>query len=233
MATRKHKVLPYGIEIISGGIGSELSSLFRRILKDNGVDAERYNDLMYWYIAREQSKTNRNERMEARIGLSQELMKEVMTWKTFVKGLKFLHVDLFEIDVVLSFEHRRAMRLVLKSKLSEYGHPGEILAALFNLLQAQMKESPTEYEQRLTAYVEKTRGQQSKKDKAAARASLSKELQKTTMSWRTFVKGLVFDDVLKYGFNITLFRRMKPPTTHGVTVNLDDYKETTDDEGED
>ena len=233
MATsRKHKVVPYGVDIVTGGLGSELSKLFRTILHDNGVDAERYNDLMYWYIVREQAKANRNERAEARMGLSQELMKEAMTWKTFIKGLKFLHIDTFELGLTLTLEgaepSSKPVFLQLKSKLSNYTHPGEILGELFQLLQTHQGITPQMHEELLHGYIEKTRGHQSRKDKAAARASLNKELQKTVMSWRTFIKGLVFHRTVKYMLSITLFRRLKPPTQHSVVVNLDDYTETSD-----
>ena len=231
MASRKHRVLPYGIDIISGSLGSELSKLFRRILKDNGIDAGRYNDLMYWHIVREQAKANRNEKAEARMGLSQELMKEVMSWKTFIKGLKFLHIDQFRLEFLLTVGEGRGevLEVSLKSKLSAYAHPGEILAALLHSLSQARGITPELHEGLLTAYVEKTRGNQSKKDKAAARASLNKELQKDAMSWRTFVKGLVYHGVLRYTMQLTLYRRLKEPTTHFVSVNLDDYIETTED----
>lgn len=230
MAARKHKELPFETKITTGGIGSIPAALIRKIMHENHMDIQSYNNLMHWYVLRAQQNANRNDRMAARAGLSQELMRESITWKTFMSGLRFLNIGKFDLDILAIFNDGHARRPVLKMDLRTLEGDGEILSTLYHQLVEQEGNTPELHQARLTAYIEKTRGQQSKKDKAAARASLSKELQKSAMTWRTFIKGLVFLSVMKFTLTITLYHRNKPKTMHFVKVSLDDYQESADDD---
>ena len=225
MPSRKHKVQPFGVKILTGGIGSILSRLYRTILNDIGMEAGRYDALMQRYILKALQSANRNERAEARMGLSKELLKESMTWKTFIKGIEFLNIEKMELDLLLHHEGNKATRHVLMVTSDDFHEPALILGRLFGLITTSLGLSSEQQIALMDEYIEKTRGGQSKKDKTAARASLNKELQKPGMSWKTFVKGLVYYKTGKFTLYTTLFHRNTKLTKHFVKVSLDDFEE--------
>lgn len=101
MATRKHRVKPFALEIKTGGVGGILARLYRTILHDLGITADRYDALMARYIQKAALDQSRSEKASARASLSKELLKESMTWRTWVKGINFLAVVKFELHVKL------------------------------------------------------------------------------------------------------------------------------------
>lgn len=101
--SRKKKVLPYETEVNTGTEGSILSKIYRTILTDLGMDRQRYEALMNKYIQRSQHYPDRVQRAAARASLNKELLKESMTWKTFIKGLVFLR--LWKIDITIRAYH--------------------------------------------------------------------------------------------------------------------------------
>lgn len=101
MINRKSKVKPFGAMLRTGSVGSNLSRLYRSILHDLGIDPSRYDALMTRYIQKAHLDPNRKDKATARAGLSKELLKETMTWKTFVKGLNFLAVVKFDLNISL------------------------------------------------------------------------------------------------------------------------------------
>lgn len=101
---RKPPVKPFGADITSGRVGSILARFFRIILTDLKIDAERYNSLMQRYIQRAHQNQNPVVQMEARARLSKDLMKDEMTWKTWIKGVMgFLSV--IRIDFTVRLHH--------------------------------------------------------------------------------------------------------------------------------
>lgn len=97
-------VLPVKFEPIkSGGTDSVLAAWFRKILFELTVDPNRWNQLMNAYILdpRNGIKGNNKEQSSARGNLQKELMKRKMTWKVFCKGIRFLNVFKFEMDIRL------------------------------------------------------------------------------------------------------------------------------------
>lgn len=101
MLKRKSKVQPFGAPIRTGSVGSILAKLYRTILHDLGIDPSRYEALMERYIQRAHMDPNRKAKAAARAGLSKELLKETMTFKTFIKGLLFLAVARVDFKVTL------------------------------------------------------------------------------------------------------------------------------------
>lgn len=88
----------------SGTPDNILASLFHRILFELGIDTERFNQLMARYIVNARIPVNVQEASTAKGNLRKELMGDKMTWKTFIKGLRFLNISKFEI--VIRAHHR-------------------------------------------------------------------------------------------------------------------------------
>lgn len=103
MLKRKRQVKPFGAEIRTGSVGGILARLYRTILHDLGITTDRYEALMTRYIQKAQLDPNRKDKAAARAGLSKELLKESMTWKTLIKGINFLGV--LRIDIRIGLHH--------------------------------------------------------------------------------------------------------------------------------
>jgi len=87
--------------IRSGGQESVLASLFRSIIFDLGIGIERFNVLVERYMVRAHLPTNLKEASSVRGNLRKELLKPSMSWKVFIKGLKFLNIKKFDLNVTL------------------------------------------------------------------------------------------------------------------------------------
>lgn len=126
MAARKHKTLPFGRKIVTGGVGGLLAKFWRTIMFDCGLhDFDRYNDLMARYIQKTYNDPNRNERSSARASLGKELMKDSITWKTFIKGLNFLGVLRFELNITLHHANGKVTQHQVKAILDEVDTEGD------------------------------------------------------------------------------------------------------------
>ena len=112
MADHKEAIRPYGEEIKTGTSDSILASLFRTILDDLNVNMSRFNILIAKYIIKANIPLNVKEVSSTRGNLKKELLRSVMTWKVFIKGLLFLNVLKFDITVKLYH---------LNGKVTEHG----------------------------------------------------------------------------------------------------------------
>jgi hypothetical protein len=82
------------------GPNQVLSLVFRKMLYDNDINISKWNRLMNRYL---NDPTNRipkhsKGRSSVRGNLTKELMKPVMTWNNFFKGIKFLNPDKVELS---------------------------------------------------------------------------------------------------------------------------------------
>jgi hypothetical protein len=84
------------------------------------------------------------------------------------------------------------------------------------------------YDALMNRYVAKAQLYPNRKEKAAARASLSKELLKEFMTWKTLVKGIMFLAVPKFDFTIRLYHASGKVTEHSLTVVLDEDTEESE-----
>lgn len=229
--SRKSKVKPFGVEISKGPVGSILSNQYRSILFGLGMDAERYDALMTRYIRKALVDSNRRNRADVREGLSEELLKESMTWKTFLKGLKFLNVE--EVLFVINLYHGEGLhsRHSVRWKMADLDvdvdeeaesaegtlmAPGEILGLLYKNIIRDLNIDEARYDELMTAYLRNAQIGQSKKVTSAAKASLGKELSREAKTWKTFVKGLVFLQVNEFKMSFTLKHIFGEKTTHSI-----------------
>lgn len=226
MLSRKRKQHPPSAEIRTGGVDSILAKLFRTItFKDLKMEIDRYHALMENYLRKMQLNANRVEKQDARIGLSRELMCETMTWKTFMDGLRFLNVVSFEIDLLGFYPDNSVSRHIHNVEITDRENEGEILSEFFIKMEAERGIDQEAFSELLDAYILRSRVNPKKKERAAIRASLTKELLNTSMTWRSFVKGLSFFGMARFTLTLTLRHRSGRLTRHFVKVVLDDYTE--------
>ena len=99
----RDKIRSIGEDIKSGSVDSILASLYQKVLFDLGINTTRFNHLMEKFLVdtRNSIPQNIREKSSARGNLRKELLKTVMTWKVFCKGLRFLHISKFKLIVQL------------------------------------------------------------------------------------------------------------------------------------
>lgn len=107
-----------------------------------------------------------------------------------------------------------------------------ILARLYRIIIHQLGIDENRYEALMERYIKKAHLQPNRKEKAAARASLSKDLLKEAMTWKTFFKGLAFLAIWKFDIKLTLYHENGNVTEHVTTVvvgEVDHENDTTKD----
>lgn len=226
MFVRKHRVRPFNMVIRTGGVGAVLARLIRTIMYDLGiVDQDRYDSLMIRYIQRARFLPDAAKQEAARIGLSKELMKESITWKTLLKGIEFLNVKQVEFTVAIERGGVVSDHVVsFQSGTKE--EPGKILGVLMSNIFHALRIQEDEYSRLMDAYIERSRAVVHKRQKATIRASVSKELLKGSMTWKTFMKGLVFIGVSRFTIRVKLYHAAKPATIHEIAVAVDGFDES-------
>lgn len=220
MATRKVRVKPFGLEIRTGTTNSILSRLYRTTLHDLGITFDRYNALMSRYIAKAALDHNRLEKAAARTTLSKELLKESMTWKTFLKGLAFLNVKSYTI--ILKGEGK-----TFKVHVSHWSDTftdelaGTVLAELLSKSFGQMDNAPEAQQARMDAYINKSYPKATAKDRSAIKSSLVKELSRPNITWNSLIKGYVLLGVEKLVIELLLDHENHRKTHHQTIVLID------------
>lgn len=92
-----------GAPILTGGVTSVLSALYQQILSDLNINASGISRLMEFHLTNRKNGVPQNlkERASARGNLWKELSKVTMTWKVFCRGLRFLNIPKFHIQITL------------------------------------------------------------------------------------------------------------------------------------
>lgn len=105
------------------------------------------------------------------------------------------------------------------------GSVGGILAKLWRTIMRDVGlEAGDRYEALMQRYIQKALLDPNRVEKATARASLSKELYKVSMTWKTFIKGLSFLNVVKFSIHIRLHHSNGKVTDHEVIAALEDLE---------
>lgn len=89
----------------TSGANGVLSSLFRQILFDLSINPSHWSALMHEYIhdPRNGVPNNRRDQTSHRGNLTKEFGRAQMTWKVFMKAMRFLQV----VDLELTIKIRR------------------------------------------------------------------------------------------------------------------------------
>lgn len=127
-------------------------------------------------------------------------------------------------------DHHRAQRPVDSDIRT--GSPSSVLAALFRGILFDLGISPQRFGILLDNYIRRTRPSNIK-EAASLRGNLKKELTKPTMSFKVFVKGLVFLNVRRFDISIRLYHFDGTTTEHMRRVSLDGNDPLKDEDDDD
>lgn len=233
MIGRKYKVVPIGTMIYSGGVGSVLARFIRGIMADIGLKKDdRYNALMARYISRASMLPDGGKLFAVRQGLSVELRKENITWKTFMQGLDFLGGREFILMFVLRHRDGSETYHSVVSKVLKPHEAGTVLAKLLWEIFFDLNVHGEKYEQLMKTFIEKTRtrDQLHARERASIRAALSKEFLKPNITWKTLIKGLLFMDIPEFTIRLTLSHVVRARSKHELVVKIDDIDPSGDDD---
>ncbi len=115
--------------------------------------------------------------------------------------------------------------------MSKYGAPiksgtsDSVLSSLFRTILLDLGISAMRFDQMLERYMIKAMISSSK-EVASERGNIKKELLKPQMSWRVFIKGLVFLQIKRFDISVTLHHVNGHISTHTKAVNIDTYADT-------
>lgn len=126
------------------GPNGVLSRLWRNMLDDLGINKSgKFDQLLNAYLrdGRNGIPNNRKDITSARGNLVKELTKTQMTWKVFMKAMKFL--QLTEIELTITATHANGRKTVHGTKI-ELGGPLDLQE--FNTRLEQNEESELTYE---------------------------------------------------------------------------------------
>jgi hypothetical protein len=103
------------------GPNGVLSRLWRQILYDLGIGPNQFNLLMHDYLSdpRNGVPNNKKDQTSMRGNMSKELWKPQMTWKVFLKAMRFL--QLVKITFTVEAHHANG-RITLHSTDVNLGH---------------------------------------------------------------------------------------------------------------
>lgn len=93
---------------------TELHVFYMAIMRDLGISNDTINKLITRYMGRMRVPITPRNKTSARGNIKKELWMERLSWKNFVRGLNFLEVTKFEIELRLTFKksnstHRRVI----------------------------------------------------------------------------------------------------------------------------
>jgi|ERR1700752_338266 len=193
----KSQDVTYGERIGSGGSDSILSSFFRDILLDLHIDIGKFQILLDRYIVGKGIATNTVDISTSRSALRRELMSPTMTWKVFIKGLMFLRVRTAIIEITLYREdektslHEYIFDVVDKNDDEDSTEPN-VLAKLFREILSDLDIDDQMFQDYQDYYVKRSKPLGTPVDHYTTKCSLRREILKDSISWKVFIKGLIF-----------------------------------------
>lgn len=117
-------------EAMTHGYNGILASLFIRILRELNVSVARWSALMADFVndASNGVPDNQKDRTSMRGNLTKEFSRKQMTWKVFVKGLRFLQIKKFQVTITA--QHQNGRVTVHHSKMINLGDRSQLRALL-------------------------------------------------------------------------------------------------------
>ncbi len=223
MRTRKHKTLPLNAQIRTGGGGSILAKLFRQVCSDLGlVEEDAFDRLIARFVMKASRLPDAAKKMALRQGLSVELKKESITWKTFMRGLEFLSIKKFELDIALEERDGSTSFHTVHSGILEDKDAGMVLAELFGKILLALKIHGDKYSACMETFIGRSKMKIHKRQKASIRAAISKEILKSQLTWKTFIKGLLFVGVRAFTIRLRVYHEVRGVTVHTLVADIDD-----------
>ena len=93
-----------GEEISTANTDSVLAALFQRVMFELGINDQKFHLLLEKYLTNPRNGIPQNitDKSSARGNLRKELLRRVMSWKVFIKGLKFLNIRKCKLSITLT-----------------------------------------------------------------------------------------------------------------------------------
>ena len=111
------------------------------------------------------------------------------------------------------------------AKAIKSGNDDSILASFFRTILFDIGIETGKFNILLEKYIKRAHLPNSTAGSSSTRNNLKKELLKPTMSWKVFIKGLVFLNIKKFELTIVLHHSNHHRTTHTKVVSLVKEKE--------
>ena len=196
MSESKSSEVQFGERIGSGGSDAILSSYFRDILQELAINSSRFQFLLDKYIISQGMPNNSAEIPSSRSALHRELMSQTMTWKVFIKGLLFLRVKTVEMTVVLyrddcdSTAHEHVFHLVNESRVGD--DEPNTLSKFFKGILENLEVEDDVFQEYLDHYIKVSKPGSTPNEQYTAKCQLRREILKNNISWKVFIKGILF-----------------------------------------
>lgn len=213
----------------TAGPNGILANLYRKMLVELNVGPGRFSDFLREYVIdpRHGIPQTQKDLTTARGNLMKELSRSGMTFKVFLKGLRFLQVRKLDFCVkcyyypgttsihqtLIDFGSRKEHRAI---------SPNGILADLYRQMLVDLDIGPGRFSELLRDYVTDPRNgiPQTPKDFTTARGNLTKELSREGMTFKVFLKGLRFLQVMKADVSVRCHYYSGRVSIHGTTVEF-------------
>lgn len=223
----KEMLIPYNEEIKTGTPDSILSSLYRSVLRDLGIEESRFYVLIDKYVNRSISTEDIKELSSIKGNLKKELMKSVMTWKVFIKGLLVINIAKFDIVVNIKIKDEDQTASVVKIVVldptemkSEKKIDGteSVLRNIYNEIMLKLGITLEKFNELTNQYIIRANIPLNVREISSTRGNIKKEILKSSMSWKVFIKGLIFLNVEKLDMAVKLYHHNGKVTTHYRSV---------------
>lgn len=116
---------------------------------------------------------------------------------------------------------------MIKDQIKAYGEEitsgtaDSILSSVFRSILKDLKIGGERFNTLIHKYIVRANIPMNLKEVSSVRGNLKKELLKSAMTWKVFVKGISFLNVWKFEFTIRLYHMNGMVTDHSKTVVLD------------
>lgn len=246
----------------TSGTDGMLARIFREFLVSYRLTFDQWERLIREYIkeiaAEEQEACEANEGQgyvhdkehltSLRTNLRNALAEKIMTWPTFIKGMRFFRTRKFDLEVrgnqtattssLTTAKEISAKLTVYINESDRKTNKGEFadicLNAMMNmLLQAAgvaKMEGPL-WEEYLDTYIKREVATSSDNNDNSAvakstvgslRTNLKKNLSRESMTWRTFVTGLRFLQLSTAHITVTIYPVGKPAMVQELIISVDE-----------
>ena len=214
-----------------------LANLYRKMLVELDVGPGRFSDFLREYVIdpRNGIAQTPKDLTTARGNLMKELSRSGMTFKVFLKGLRFLQVRRLDFCVMCyDYAGGTSIHKTLIDLGGREDHravaPNGVLADLFRQMLVDLDIGPGRFSDLLRDYVTDPRNAipQTPKDLTTARGNLTKELSRAGMTFKVFLKGLRFLQVMKVDVSVRCHYYSGRVSIHGTTVEFGRLPEPPD-----
>lgn len=203
---------------ISGTSGVILASLFRTIMHEIGINHEKFNYLMLRYLDDPRNHIPRNvrDRSTVRGNLKKQLLKTVMTWKVFCKGLMFLNIRVLNLTLLLEHaDHESQHQLTINPPLKQ---PGLILADFYRQILTELNIDPDSFDSIVANYCNKVNSLATEDEALKNKSKIKRETFNNSISWKVFCRGLFMLNIKRLTLIANVTHANTKQTVHRISM---------------